>query len=142
MEKLFRKVGKRYIEVEQKLSLNQELVLGAAVRYGLGRMTYIVSSICEELKRLEPQMSWNFKQRISNEIHEYQKEHEEVGMSFDNDEWEYIKCLFNKENRDIREANIYGTDDWIEVECFLHSNGEYYPLGENKNKGYLIKTRK
>jgi hypothetical protein len=53
MEKLYRKVGSRYKEVRQELSLDQELVLTAAFRYALGRSTYIVGSVCAELVRLE-----------------------------------------------------------------------------------------
>lgn len=141
MKKLYRKKGKRYEEVEEKLSLNQEIVLSCAFRYALGRMTYVVSSVCEELIKLEPLLGWNFKERTSREIQEYQDERGEAGMSFDNDEWEYVKCLFDKDRRYIIEANKFGTDEWVEVECFLHTNGQYYTLGSNLNKGYLHTTR-
>jgi hypothetical protein len=141
MEKLYKKVGKRYEEVEEKLSLNQEIVLSCAFRYALGRMTYVVSSVCEELVRLEHLLSWNFKESISREIQEYQDESGKAGMSFDNDEWEYIKCLFDKDRRYVVEANRFNTDKWEEVHCFLHTNNKYYPLGKNITKGYCHTTR-
>jgi hypothetical protein len=142
MEKLYRKKSNgRYEEVEKKLSLNQEIVLSCAFRYALGRMTYVVGSVCEELIKLEPLLHWNFKERTAREIQEYQDENGKAGMSFDNEEWEYIKCLFDKDRRYIVEANKFNTDEWVEVECFLHTNGEYYMLGENINKGYLHTTR-
>ena len=142
MEKLYRKKSNgRYEEVEKKLSINQEIVLSCAFRYALGRMTYVVGSVCEELIKLEPLLHWNFKERTAREIQEYQDENGKAGMSFDNEEWEYIKCLFDKDRRYIVEANKFNTDEWVEVECFLHTNGEYYMLGENINKGYLHTTR-
>lgn len=142
MEKLYRKKSNgRYEEVEEKLSLNQEIVLSCAFRYALGRMTYVIGSVCEELIKLEPLLNWNFKERTAKEIQEYQDDFGKAGMSFDNDEWEYVKCLFDEDRRYIVEANKFNTDEWVEVECFLHTNGEYYMLGENINKGYLHTTR-
>ena len=141
MEKIYRKVGKRYVEINPQLTLNQELVLGSAMRYALGRKTYVVGSVCEELVRLEPLLNWNFKERVAKEIQKYQDEYGEAGMSFDNDEWNYVKWLYTKDKRYVVEANKYLTDEWFEVECFLGEDGNFYPLGENINKSHLHTTR-
>ena len=124
MEKLYKKVGSRYKEVSQKLSLNQELVLTAAFRYGLGRSTYIVGSICEELVRLEPVLGEGQKARICKEIQEYQDKHGKAGWDMDNEEWNYVKFLFNPEKRVILEANYYNTDNWVEAEAVCGGVGE------------------
>jgi hypothetical protein len=145
MEKTYKKVGKRYVEIEQRVSLNQELVLGCAFRYALGRATYVVGAVCEELVRLEPILGDNFKSRIAKEIQEYQDEHGKAGWDFDNDEWNYVKWFYTPSRRFILEANFYKTDDWEEVEAFrsdeLTEDGEhiYYPVG-NKN-GYYHTVR-
>ena len=139
MEIRYKKVGKRYVEVEQKLSLNQELVLGCAVRYGLGRMTYVVGAICEELIRLESILPENFKYRVAKEIQEYQNTNGKAGMEMDNDEWNYVKWLFDLSRRYIVEANYYQTDRWEDVECILGEDGFYYGL--DGGKGTLLKTR-
>ena len=111
MEVLYKKVGKRYVEIEQKISLNQELVLGCAFRYALGRATYLVGAVCEELVRLEPILGENFKSRIVKEIQEYQDEHGKAGWEMDNDEWNYVKWFFSPGRRFIREANFNNTDN-------------------------------
>ena len=132
---------RKKIKSMKKLSINEEIVLSCAFRYALGRMTYVVSSVCEELIRLEPILSWNFKERISKEITEHQIQYGKAGTSFDNEEWEYVKCLFDKNKRYIVEANYHKTDKWEEIECFLHTDSHYYPLGVNNNKGFLHTTR-
>lgn len=141
MEVLYKKVGKRYVEIEQKISLNQELVLGCAFRYALGRATYVVGAVCEELVRLEPILGENFKSRIVKEIQEYQDEHGKAGWEFDNDEWNYVKWFFSPGRRFILEANFHNTDNWEEVEAFrsdeLTEDGEYkYYSIERKNSYY------
>lgn len=141
VEKLYKKVGRKYVEVEESLSLNQEITLSCAFRYALGRKTYVVGAICEELMRVEHLLHWNFKERTVREIQEYQDEYGEAGMSFDNENWEYIKCLFDKGRRYTIEVNLYQTDKWIEVEAFLHTNGQYYPIGYNPTYSMYHTTR-
>lgn len=124
----------------QKLTLNQEIVLGCAVRYGLGRLTYVTGAICEELIRLEPILSENFKSRISKEIQEYQDEYGKAGMDMDNDEWNYIKWLFDSSRRVKIQANLHNTDEWQDAVAVLGDDGKYYSL-EGRNKYYhTVKT--
>lgn len=142
MEVLYKKVGRRYIEIEQSLPLNQEIVLSCAFRYALGRATYVVGSVCEELIRLQDLLGESFKYRTAKEIQEYQDEHGEAGWSFDNDEWNYIKWLFTPERRVLLEANYYNTDRWEEVEAVrsdeLDEDGEIKYLSlTNKNSHYF-----
>lgn len=145
MEVLYKKVGKRYVEVEQKVPLNQELVLGCAFRYALGRATYVVGAVCEELVRLEPILNQNFKDRIAREIQEYQDEHGKAGWDFDNDEWNYVKWLYTPERRVLLEANYYKTDKWIEVEAVrsdeLDEDGEIKYLSLTNKNSYYHKVR-
>jgi hypothetical protein len=139
MEKIYKKIGKRYKEVEQRLNLDQEIVLGCAFRYALGRSTYVVSSICSELIRLEPILNNSFKYRLAKEIAEYQAEYGKAGMDFDNEEWSYIKWLFTSERRVIVEANRYNTDIWEEVEAVEGEDGVYYTT--NGKSTYYHKVR-
>jgi hypothetical protein len=145
MEKIYKKVGKRYVEIGPGLSLNQEITLGCAFRYALGRATYVVGCVCEELIRLEPTLSENFKSRIAKEIQEYQDEHGRAGWDFDNDEWNYVKYLFTPGRRFILEANYYQTDIWEEVEAFrsdeLAEDGEYKYYSIDKKGSYYHKVR-
>ncbi len=128
MEKIYKKVGSRYKEVSQSLSLDQELVITAAFRYALGRATYIVGSVCAELVRLEPVLGEGQKMMISREIQEYQDKHGKAGWDMDNDEWNYVKWLFDPKRRVILEAMYYGTDDWIEAEAVRGDDDIYYSL--------------
>ena len=145
MEKIYKKVGKRYVEIEQSLPLNQEIVLSCAFRYALGRATYVVGSVCEELIRLLDVLPENFKYRTAKEIQEYQDEHGKAGWDSDNDEWNYIKWLFTPERRVILEANYYQTDRWEEVEAVrsdeLDENGEVKYLSLTDKDSYYHKVR-
>jgi hypothetical protein len=145
MEKTYKKVGKRYVEIEQSLPLNQEIVLSCAFRYALGRATYVVGSVCEELIRLLDVLPENFKYRTAKEIQEYQDKHGKAGWDFDNDEWNYIKWLFTPERRVILEANYYQTDNWKEVEAVrsdeLDENGEVKYLSLTDKDSYYHKVR-
>lgn len=116
------------MKIKNKLNLDQEIVLSCAFRYALGRMTYVVSSVCSELKNNYHALSENTKQRISKEIQEYQNEHGLAGMDFDNDEWNKIKWLFDKKNHEVREANYHNTDKWDVVESVKGEDGEYYSI--------------
>lgn len=119
----------------KKLTLDQEIVLSCAVRYALGRQTYVVSSVCSELIKNEPYLPLAFKERVSEEIQEYQDKFGQAGASFDNDEWNYVKWLFDKNRRVKIKANKYETDEWVEAEAVKGEDGKYYSL-EGKNKYY------
>ena len=145
MEKTYKKVGRKYVEIKPSLPLNHEIVLSCAFRYALGRATYVVGSVCEELIRLFDILPENFKYRTAKEIQEYQDEHGKAGWDFDNDEWNYVKWLFTPERRVILEANYYKTDRWEEVEAVrsdeLDENGEVKYLSLTSKDSYYFKVR-
>ena len=116
------------IDETKKLSLNEEIVLSCAFRYALGRMTYVVGAVCEELQKNYYLLPTHTKSRISKEIQEYQDEWGKAGMDFDNDEWNKIKWLFD-ENRKVKlEANYYNTDKWEEFEAIKGDDDKYYSI--------------
>lgn len=145
MEVLYKKVGRKYVEVTPSVPLNQEIILACAFRYALGRATYVVGSVCEELVRLEPLLNDNFKYRTAREIQEYQDEHGKAGWDFDNDEWNYVKWLYTPERRVLLEANYYKTDKWVEVEAVrsdeLDEDGEIKYLSLTNKNSYYHKVR-
>src|SRR5690554_4743413 len=85
-------------EGKKDLPLDKEIVLFCAFRYALGRMTYVVGSVCSELKAHYNILPNSFKQTTAKEIQEYQNTHGLAGMDFDNYEWNKVKWLFD-ENR-------------------------------------------
>jgi len=112
----------------KKLTLDQEIVLFCAFRYALGRMTYVVSSVCSELKRYYSVLTPDFRWRTSTEIQEYQDTHGYAGMDFDNDEWNKIKWLFDDSRIEKVSANYYMTDRWETVEAIRGDDGKYYSI--------------
>ena len=145
MEVLYKKVGRKYVEVPPSVPLNQELILACAFRYALGRATYVVGAVCEELIRLEPLLNDSFKYRTAREIQEYQDEHGKAGWDFDNDGWNYVKWLYTPERRVLLEANYYKTDKWVEVEAVrsdeLDEDGEIKYLSLTNKYSYYHKLR-
>jgi hypothetical protein len=145
MEVSYKKVGRKYVEIVPSVSLNHEILLACAFRYALGRATYVVGSVCEELVRLEPLLNDNFKHRTAREIQEYQDEHGKAGWDFDNDEWNYVKWLYTPERRVLLEANYYMTDKWVEVEAVrsddLDEDGEIKYLSLTNKNSYYHKVR-
>jgi hypothetical protein len=145
MEVSYKKVGRKYVEIVPSVSLNHEILLACAFRYALGRATYVVGSVCEELVRLEPLLNDNFKHRTAREIQEYQDEHGKAGWEFDNDEWNYVKWLYTPERRVLLEANYYMTDKWVEVEAVrsddLDEDGEIKYLSLTNKNSYYHKVR-
>lgn len=111
----------------KQLTLDQELVLSCAMRYALGRMTYVVGSVCSELRRNYDRLPANTKARIAKEIQEYQNEHGLAGMDFDNEEWNKVKWLFDETNRVKIRANYHNTDRWEEVTA-INAEGKYYSI--------------
>jgi len=116
---------------EKMLSLNEELMLGSAFRYALGAQTYIVGATCEELIRLQDRVPLSFKERISREIQEYQDENGIAGMEFDNDEWTYIKWLYDG-NRHVKIRAKNG-GEWEEHLAVKGDDGKFYSF-EGRNR--------
>jgi hypothetical protein len=131
MERLYKKLPNgRYKEVDQELSLDEEIVLFCAFRYCLGRMTYVVSSCVSEYFRLSHLFSENFKYRTVTEIDEA-RDSDNLGMHMDASKWLLLRDFLDVTNRYSVEANYYNTDRWEEREAFLH-NGLYYCISTRK----------
>lgn len=114
---------------QQKLTIDQEIVLSCAFRYALGRMTYVTSSVAAELIRLEAQLPESFKARIAKEIQECQDEHGKAGMDMDNSGWNKVKWLFDK-SRHVRVRAYYGGGDkFEETDAVKGDDGRYYSKG-------------
>ena len=116
------------IKYPEKVTLDEELVLSCAFRYALGRMAYVVGSVCSELKRHYYALPKSTKERISREIQEYQDKWGLAGMDFDNDEWNKIKWLFDSKREVILEANYHNTDRWDSFPAIKGDNGKYYAI--------------
>lgn len=114
------------------MSIDEEIVLSCAFRYALGRMTYVVSSVCSELKRNYPNLSDSFKSRISKEIQDYQDEHGLAGMDFDNDEWDKVKWLFDSNRKVKIRAKYHNEEKWDTVEAVKGDDGKYYSVPDMK----------
>ena len=118
--------------MKKKLSLNEEIVLSCAMRYALGRMSYVVSSVCSELRRHYEVLPESFKERVAREIREYQEEYCIAGMKMDDDEWNKVKWLFDETNRVEIEANYHNTDRWERLTAIKAENGKYYSIPDMK----------
>lgn len=114
------------------MRFDEEIVLGCAFRYALGRMTYVVSSVCSELKRNYPNLSENFKSRISKEIQDYQNEHGVAGMEYDNEDWDKVKWLFDSGRKTKIKAKHHNEEKWETVEAIRGDDGKYYSIPEMK----------
>lgn len=82
-----------------KNKLDFTITLNCAFRYGLGRRTYVVSSICNTLYEFRNYLSNHNKQRIINEIEEAQKENN-LGHSCDRVNWLWLKDKFEEDLND------------------------------------------
>lgn len=115
-----------------KMSTDEEIILMCAFRYALGRMTYVVSVVCDTLKSNYTLLSPNFKAMVAKEIREYQEVHGSAGMDFDNTEWNAVKWLFDETNRVEIDANMYGTEGWVSTTAIKGEDGRYYSIPEVK----------
>lgn len=70
----------------QPPTLDQEIVLSCAFRYALGRMTYVVSSVADEIERYIPVLSITQLSLYSTEISDALLENR-IGMDMDADRW-------------------------------------------------------
>lgn len=75
-----------------------ELTLGCAFRYALGRQTYVVGHIVDTIINNWEEMGDGFKDRIVKEILEHKESWENVGMKMDEDQWLQI---INKRNLEL-----------------------------------------
>lgn len=71
------------------MTLNEDILIGCAFRYALGRRTYVVDSVCSEIERRVADISLKTRHRFIKEIDEAITE-ERAGMQMDIDRWN--KC--------------------------------------------------
>ena len=76
---------------------NFELTLGCAFRYALGRRTYVVSHVVDEILNNWEELSKSFKERTVKEIIEYKKDYETLGDSCDESDWMKIVNKFTED---------------------------------------------
>lgn len=70
-----------------KYLLMDELMLTSAVRYALGRSTYIVSATTDQVKKVWSELSENSKAVILRDVKEAVDSPGTVGMQMDHQEW-------------------------------------------------------
>jgi len=123
---------------KKPLTLNEEIVLGCAFRYAIGRQTYVVSSVCEELQRHYPILNKSFKERIVKEINEHYKQYGSLGHEIDEIEWRNIQFLFDETNRVKIKANHWQSDIWDEVTAIKTPGGLYLSIPDLKEYHTVI----
>lgn len=71
-----------------------ELILSCAFRYALGRRTYVVSAVVDDILSNWNEIHSSTKERFKKEIIEHKNLYGDLGMSCDEAEWNII---LNKE---------------------------------------------
>ena len=85
---------------------DEEQMLIGAVRYALGRMTYIVSDTCNFVAKVKDKLSYQCKDIIIRDIEEeIERCHSlgiSCGMDFDEHNWMNLLALLKGESNGIR----------------------------------------
>lgn len=105
------------------MTLNEEITMFCAFRYALGRSTYVVPSVCQELQRLYFEFTEDRRAKYVKEIQEYQDMWAGEGR-----EWNKVKWLFDSNREKTIEVNYHNTNRWDEVEAILGEDGKYYSI--------------
>lgn len=111
------------------MSTDEIIILSCAFRYALGRQTYVVGVVADELIRKYPDMPQDHRNRIASEIQDHQNEYGMAGSSFDNDDWNKVKWLYSPERHVMIEAQNVDTGEWTEHEAVLGDDGRHWLLG-------------
>lgn len=110
-----------------------EDILFYAFRYTLGRRSYSVSTVVEELMSNYENLSESTKSTIVKEIEKYQKEFGKVGSDMDHKMWMEVKWLFDK-SRKVKikaQRGIPGQKpEWNITDAIRGENGKYYSIPE------------
>jgi len=105
------------------MTLNETIVMFCAFRYALGRQTYVVGSVCEELQRHYDELGEDERVKYVKEIQGYQDMWAGEGR-----EWNKVKWLFDSNRERTIEVNYHNTNRWEEVEAILGEDGKYYSI--------------
>ena len=81
--------------IKQMMTLDQDITIGCAFRYALGRMTYVVSSVCDEIERLAPTISEKTRYRFIREIDEAIA-NDAAGMQMDIERWQKCRAVIEQ----------------------------------------------
>lgn len=82
-----------------QMSLDEDIMIGCAFRYALGRMTYVVDSVANEIERRVAEISTKTLARLVREIEQATADNQ-AGMDMDVKRW--LKC------RDVILAQLAG----------------------------------
>jgi hypothetical protein len=143
------KKGRKYIPIALlTLDTDDRILLNCAFRYALGRMTYVVGSIVEQLIKAYPVLNIHDRIRIAKEIEEAINEGH-AGWDCDVKEWKRVMYLFRDENHVKVQAYKVakgagriedGTKDYTPIEVSgefdvvdaVKMDGKYYSLDMEK----------
>lgn len=104
-----------------ELNINDDIVLFCAFRYALGRMTYVVGSVCDKLISEYHNLSESTRCQYAREIEEAERE-DRLGMEVDKTDWLKVKHLFLPEFH----CHVRTTNN--EIKEAVKFNNEYYRL--------------
>ena len=74
------------------MTLDEDITLVCAFRYALGRMTYVVSSVCNEIERQVNSIPPKTRRQFIMEIDEA-VENQQAGMMIDVERWHKCKSI-------------------------------------------------
>ncbi len=78
-----------------------EITLSCAFRYALGSMTYVVSSVVDDILNNWDALSEGTKARFVKEIKDHREEYGKCGMEMDDSQWQKIVDKYNKSYKHI-----------------------------------------
>lgn len=78
------------------MDLDQDITIGCAFRYALGRMTYVVDSVASEIERQIEEIPTKTLLRFRDEITEAIKANH-AGMDMDVERWSKCRIAINDE---------------------------------------------
>lgn len=74
---------------------SEEVFVWTGVRYALGRMSYVVSMVTEEVVRLWPELTKSTKEIIQRDVEDgFAKGGNYLGMDMDKKQWETVRALW------------------------------------------------
>lgn len=78
---------------------SEEVFVWTGVRYALGRMTYVVGMVTEEVVRLWPELTESTKEVIQRDVEEaFDKGGQYLGMDMDKTRWETVRALWHSKD--------------------------------------------
>jgi hypothetical protein len=77
------------------MTLDEDITIGCAFRYALGRMTYVVDSVASEIERNIDSISLKTRRRLISEIDEAIEENH-AGMQCDVERWQKCRAIIEQ----------------------------------------------